>query len=98
MLNCVYRQNSAPSPSVDPVGTDFLVQWEREKGVIDEKLDELEALREFYEGFLAAYDGLIVEIGRRRNVHIRTQKILQEALIKIDKLYQGMCLILDVHP
>ncbi len=68
---------------------DFLGQWESEKGKIRDNLEELEGLRDFYEGFLGAYDGLIVEIGRRRNVQSRMRRILQDAMTKIDKLYQG---------
>ena len=70
-------------------GSDFLTIWQEEKLRIGDKLTELEALRDFYEGFLTAYDSLLIEVGRRKNVQLRTEKIIHDALSKIEKLYQG---------
>ena len=74
-------------------GSDFLTIWQEEKLKIGDKLAELEALRDFYEGFLTAYDSLLVEVGRRRNVQLRTEKIIHEALGKVERLYQGKLII-----
>ena len=76
-------------PTYVKAGSDFLAVWEEEKAKITDRLAEMEALRDFYEGFLTAYDGLLIEVGRRRNVQLRTGKIMHDALAKIDKLYQG---------
>ena len=83
------RLGSGQVPAFVRAGGDFLAGWQEEKARIGEKLAELEALREFYEGFLTAYDGLLVEVGRRRGVQVRMQKILSEAVEKVDRLYQG---------
>lgn len=64
----------------------FLYQWDEEKAKIDEYLLDLEGMREFYAGFLSAYDNLIIEVGRRRDVEMRIEKVRQDYLTKIDKL------------
>lgn len=69
-------------------GARFMEKWDQEKRIIGEKMGELEGVRDFYEGFLAAYDGLIVEIERRRNVKARMEKVAQEAMAKLETLYQ----------
>ena len=66
----------------------FLQGWEKEKGELDAKVEELEGLREFYEGFLHAYDNLIIEIGRRKAFEARMDKLVHEATSKIDKLFE----------
>lgn len=71
-------------------GREFMRRWEEQKQQIIDRMEELENLREFYDNFLAAYDGLIIEIGRRRNVQNKMEAIAQEAMSKIDQLYQGM--------
>ena len=48
----------------------------------------LEELREVYEDFLGAYDGLIVEVARRRAVKNQMEKVVREAHAKLEKLYQ----------
>jgi len=65
----------------------FLAKWEDEKVKIEARMDELEALRDFYDGFLRAYDKLIIEIGRRKTMESKISKVAQEAVAKIDKLY-----------
>ena len=66
----------------------FLMRWEDEKAKIAERMEDLEGLREFYDGFLGAYDNLLVEIGRRKALELKTEKIIQEAMAKIEKLYE----------
>ena len=65
----------------------FLAKWEDEKVKIEERMDELEVLRGFYDGFLRAYDKLIIEIGRRKAMESKIAKVAQEAMGKIDRLY-----------
>lgn len=69
-------------------GAQFMERWDQEKRVIGEKMTELEGVRDFYDGFLGAYDGLLVEIERRRNVKARMEKVAQEAMAKLEKLFQ----------
>ncbi|KAI9657299.1 MAG: autophagy protein 17 [Bathelium mastoideum] len=77
----------AETPGCVSASGDFLTRWEEEKLSIQEKMEELEGLSEFYEGFLGAYDGLILEVARRRKVRERMLKIAKEAEGKIQKLY-----------
>lgn len=66
----------------------FLMRWEDEKAKISGRMEELEGLREFYDGFLGAYDNLLIEIGRRKALELKTKKVVQEAMVKIKKLYE----------
>lgn len=65
----------------------FLFRWDEEKAKIEQCMEDLEDLRDFYEGFLRAYDNLIVEVGRRKSVEVKVAKVLQEAMAKVNKLY-----------
>lgn len=67
----------------------FLLKWGDAKGTIEERLEELEALRDFYNGFLRAYDNLIIEIGRRKAMEERMDRVAQEAISKLDKLHEA---------
>ena len=64
----------------------FLMRWDEEKSKIEERLEELEGLREFYLGFLRAYDNLLIEIGRRKIVKGKIEKVAQDAMTKIERL------------
>lgn len=66
----------------------FQARWGEEKTKIEEGMLALEGLREFYDGFLDAYDGLLVEVDRRRSVRIKMEVIAREALQKIERLYE----------
>ena len=65
----------------------FLIRWEEEKAKIDERLEELEGLREFYDGFVQAYDNLLIEIGRRKALEMRMGREVETAMKRIEKLY-----------
>lgn len=65
----------------------FVYRWDDEKATIEECMDELEGLRVFYDGFLRAYDNLLLEIGRRKALETRMEKVAQDAMAKIQKLY-----------
>ena len=65
----------------------FLLKWDEEKAKIEERMDELEGLREFYDRFLRAYDNLIIEIGRRKTIELKTIKIIQDAMAKVERLH-----------
>ncbi|MCJ1336856.1 autophagy protein 17 [Bachmanniomyces sp. S44760] len=66
----------------------FIMRWDEEKAKIQERMEELDGLCDFYDGFLRGYDSLIIEIGRRKHVEAKVQKVLQEAMLKVDKLYE----------
>ena len=66
----------------------FAMRWDDEKAKIEERMDELEELRLFYDGFLKAYDNLLIEIGRRKSLELKMDKVAQDAMVKIQKLYE----------
>ena len=66
----------------------FVMRWDDEKAKIDERMNELESLGEFYSGYLSAYDNLLVEIGRRQFMEQQMEKVLQDAMRKLDTLHE----------
>lgn len=66
----------------------FLTCWDEEKLNIQERMDELEGMREFYDGFLGAYDNLIIEIDRRKTMQGKMEKVIEDAMAKIERLYE----------
>lgn len=65
----------------------FLVRWISAKGKIEEQLEELETLTHFYDGFLGAYDNLLIEIGRRKAMEMKMEREVQAARTKLEKLH-----------
>lgn len=65
-------------------------QWSAEREQIDARLSDLDAAHDFYEGFLNAYDHMILEIARRRTVRLKMDKIAADALAKMHRLREGM--------
>ncbi|KAL8739172.1 MAG: hypothetical protein Q9190_007882 [Brigantiaea leucoxantha] len=66
----------------------FVMRWDSEKTKFDEYMEELETLRSFYDGFLGAYDNLLVEVGRRQFMEQRMEKLALDAMTKVDRLYE----------
>ncbi|CAI4218028.1 unnamed protein product [Parascedosporium putredinis] len=57
-------------------------------GAIFTKLEEMDRLREFYQGYAGAYERLILEVDRRRAVEDRVQAIWRKARESVDRLAQ----------
>lgn len=76
-------------PSYIAAETEFIERWEGEKENIFARLDEMEALRDFYDGYLSAYDSLILEVERRRAVEEKIQGIWRKAKEAVDKLVES---------
>jgi len=57
------------------------------------RLDELWQLGEFYDGFVGAYDAMVIEVGRRKGVAARMESIVKEATRKLGALYDGIPLL-----
>ncbi|ROV92274.1 hypothetical protein VSDG_07226 [Cytospora chrysosperma] len=68
---------------------EFLERWEAEKQSIFARLEEMETLRDFYEGYGSAYDSLILEVERRRAVEEKIQGIWKKAKEQVDKLVES---------
>ena len=66
----------------------FLLRRDSERIKIDERLEELESLTQFYDDFLRAYDVLLIEVGRRKTVEEKMEKAMQDARAHLEKLYQ----------
>ncbi|MCJ1364949.1 autophagy protein 17 [Acarospora aff. strigata] len=67
---------------------DFVTQLDQERSKINDRKAELEGLGDFYQGFLRAYDELIVEVGRRRAVQLKIERVVQDAVTKTKRLYE----------
>jgi autophagy-related protein 17 len=63
-------------------------RWAEEKIKIEDGMAGMEDLCEVYENFLHAYDGLIVEVARRKAVKRQMEKVANEAQAKLDKLFE----------
>ncbi|KAL4864845.1 hypothetical protein BDV12DRAFT_7526 [Aspergillus spectabilis] len=66
----------------------FTGVWNEEHDRIKEGLSNLFDLSALYDGFLDAYDGLIIEVARRRHVRHRVEKIIRDTRQKLDILYE----------
>lgn len=73
-------------PAYISASTTFRLRWEDEKAGIKEHMEELDSMRDFYDGFTVAYDGLLVEIGRRKAVEERMEKVVSKAMREVEKL------------
>lgn len=66
----------------------FTQVWHEENDRISGGLADLSDLNSLYNGFLDAYDGLIVEVARRKHVRQRVEKVLRDTRHKLDQLYE----------
>ncbi|KGO77533.1 Autophagy-related protein 17 [Penicillium italicum] len=64
----------------------FTRVWHEENDRINSGLAELSDLHSLYDGFLNAYDSLMLEVARRRNVRQRVEKVLRDTRHKLDQL------------
>ena len=65
----------------------FVMRWNEEKAKIEGGMAGLEDLCEIYGNFLTAYDGLIVEVARRKAVKNQMDRVVKDAQSKLAKLY-----------
>ncbi|OQE25516.1 hypothetical protein PENSTE_c006G08363 [Penicillium steckii] len=66
----------------------FTRVWNEENERINSGLIELSDLHALYEGFLNAYDSLILEVARRSQVRKRVEKVLQDTQHKLSQLHE----------
>jgi autophagy-related protein 17 len=67
---------------------DFRLKWEETKISIHEQLAELENMRLFYENYHSSYDGLLLEVWRRRQTEEKVKIILRKAVEQVDRVLQ----------
>jgi autophagy-related protein 17 len=65
----------------------FTRVWHEENDRIQSGLAELSDLHSLYDGFLNAYDSLMLEVARRRHVRQRVEKVLRDTRQKLDQLH-----------
>ena len=82
------EQVNARLPSYVSQSSVYSTKWSEERLKIEEGMTGLEDLRAVYENFVAAYDGLIVEVARRKAVKTQMEKVVREAQAKLEKLYE----------
>ncbi|OJJ47291.1 hypothetical protein ASPZODRAFT_65671 [Penicilliopsis zonata CBS 506.65] len=66
----------------------FTRVWNEERDRISSGLAEFSDLGSLYECFLDAYDGLILEVSRRKHMRQRVEKVLRDTRQKLDQLFQ----------
>lgn len=66
----------------------LVMRWEEEKVKIEEHVDELEELCSFFTNYLAAYDNLLVEVGRRKALESKAQRLIQDTIAKVEKMHE----------
>lgn len=66
----------------------FTQIWNEERNRIRQGMMDLSDLRSLYVGFLDAYDGLILEVARRKHVRQGVERILRDTQAKLDQLYE----------
>jgi len=69
--------------------SDFKLQWEDTKLAIQEQLDELEAMRIFYENYHASYDGLLLEVYRRKQNEEKVKGLIKKTMEQIQKIREA---------
>ncbi|KAJ5585579.1 Autophagy-related protein 17 [Penicillium hispanicum] len=66
----------------------FTRVWNEENDRFNSGLAELSDLHSLYDGFLNAYDSLILEVARRSLVHQKVEKVLRDTKYKLNQLYE----------
>ncbi|KAJ5637739.1 hypothetical protein N7490_007618 [Penicillium lividum] len=66
----------------------FTHVWSEENERFNTGLTELSDLHSLYDGFLNAYDNLILEVARRNHVRHRVEKVLRDTRHKLNSLYE----------
>ena len=64
----------------------FIGRWHEIKFRIDENMQEINGLRDFFAGFYRAYDGLLIEIARRKLTKGRIEKFVKESMSKVEAM------------
>ena len=63
------------------------MRWNEEKAKIEDGIGGMEDLCEYYANFLHAYDGLVVEVARRRAARKQMEKVVADAHAQLEQMY-----------
>ncbi|KAI2626782.1 autophagy-related protein 17 [Hypoxylon sp. NC1633] len=69
--------------------SEFRDRWDEEYQVMQDKMSEMEDLRVFYESYSNSYDGLILEVERRKSLEEKVLGIWKKAKESVDKIIEG---------
>ncbi|KAI1441209.1 autophagy-related protein 17 [Annulohypoxylon stygium] len=69
--------------------SEFRERWNDEQQAIEDRLEEMDQLRIFYESYSNSYDGLILEVERRRSLEDKVMSIWKKAKESVDKIIEG---------
>ncbi|EXJ82724.1 hypothetical protein A1O3_06539 [Capronia epimyces CBS 606.96] len=64
------------------------MRWSEERAKIDDGIGGMEELCNYYANFLHAYDGLIIEVARRRTAKKQMERIVNDAHTQLEQLYE----------
>ena len=65
------------------------MKWNEEKANIEDGIGGMEELCEYYANFLHAYDGLIVEVARRRACRKQMEKVVADTHAQLEQMYES---------
>ncbi|KAI1454015.1 autophagy-related protein 17 [Annulohypoxylon moriforme] len=69
--------------------SEFRERWNDEQQAIEDRLEEMDQLRAFYENYSNSYDGLIFEVERRKSLEDKVLSIWKKAKESVDKIIEG---------
>jgi len=78
----------AKLPSYIQASQLFMQKWTSYANQLSTQMEELDAMRVFYEGYLSSYDGLILEVERRRAMEEKMKAVLRKAMESVGKLWE----------
>ncbi|RDW59859.1 putative autophagy-related protein 17 [Coleophoma cylindrospora] len=80
---------SSHLPSYIIASQEFRYRWEEIKDGMRAQMEELEGMRIFYENYHSSYDGLILEVDRRKQSEEKVKSILKKAMEQVKKVHDA---------
>ncbi|KFY57838.1 hypothetical protein V497_05242 [Pseudogymnoascus sp. VKM F-4516 (FW-969)] len=80
---------AAALPAYIAASTSFSSAWHDAKTLLNEQAEELANMRTFYEGYLASYDGLVLEVARRHGAERKMKNVLAKAMEQVERLREA---------
>lgn len=76
-------------PSYAAAEAEYAERWEAERAEIGRRVQEMDDLRVFYDGYASAYDTLILEVERRRTVDDKVRAVWRKAQESVERLVEA---------